>query len=249
MSAAFPLSKPFVDVGIFTNRGDEMRSFYADVLGLVATDTLVVEDGYVLHRFDAHGSSLKLNILDEPLAPRDTNYRRVVWPEAGRTEVERVVDPDGNEIERVPMGHRDVTQLGIVWRVPTLDVAAAFAGGALGADRLAPDRYRVGQTILCVEVDPATRRAGALESLGFTYTTLHVTDTVATHARLVAHGCAEAIPPTPFGDITTYSFVRDPVGGSIEISRRADLVGAAAEARPTGPGMPVDQVRAVRRQP
>ena len=249
MSAAFPLSKPFVDVGIFTNRGAEMRSFYENVLGLAPTDTLVIEDGYLLHRFDAHGSSLKLNALDELLPPRRTNYRRVVWPEAGRTDVERVTDPDGNVIERVPMGHRDITQLGIVMQVPTLDVAAAFADDALGADRLASDRYRIGETVLCIEVDPATHRAGALEALGFTYITLHVTDTVATHERLIGHGCTEAIPPTPFGDITTYSFVRDPVGGWIEISRRADLVGGADETRPSGPGMPADQVRAVRRRP
>lgn len=246
---AFALSKPFVDIGIFTTRGEEMRAFYGDELGLATMDSLDIEPGYVLHRFDARGSALKLNVVDTELAPRRTCHRRIVWPEHGRTHVERVQDPDGNEIDRVPMGHLDVTQVGIVYAMPSLAVAESFAMDALGAEQLAPDRYRVGATVLLVEIDPAAERSGALEALGFTYTTLHVTDTVATHAHLVAHGCTEAIPPTPFGDITTYSFVRDPVGNWIEISRRADLAGAPAIPLPAGAGMAADEVRAVRRRP
>ena len=249
MPAAFALSKPFVDIGIFTNRGDDMRAFYGDVLGLAAMDALVVEDGYVLHRFDARGSALKLNVLDRPLGPRRTNFVRVLWPEPGRTTVERIVDPDGNEIDRVPMGHLGISQVGIVWRMPSPTAVETFAAGALGARAEAPDRYRFGETVLCFEVDATSRRTGALEALGFTYATIHVTDTVAAHAHLVAHGCDEAIPPTPFGDITTYSFVRDPAGNWIEVSRRADLAGAPATPLPAGAGMAPDEVRAVRRRP
>ncbi len=246
---AFALSKPFVDIGLFTNRGAAMRSFYAEVLGLAVMDDLDIEPGYVLHRFDARGSALKLNVLDDPLPARRTNLTRMVWPEEGRTAVERVLDPDGNVVERVPMGHLDVTQAGIVARLPSLAAVESFASGALGAERLADDRYRLGNTTLLFEVDPAVPRTGPLESTGFTYTTVHVTDTVAAHAHLVANGCTEAIPPTPFGDITTYSFVRDPAGNWIEISRRADLAGAPAAPLPDGAGMSAEDVRAVRRRP
>lgn len=247
--SAFALSKPFVDIGLFTNRGDEMCAFYGEVLGLPALDTIEIEPGYVLHRLDAHGSALKLNVLSEPLPPRRTNHDRFLWPDPTCTDVERLVDPDGNRIERVPVGHLDVDQVGIVSRVPSLDVAEAFAVGALGAAPLGGGRYRFGRTVLLFEIDPSPVRSGALESLGFTYTTLHVTDTVAVHQHLLASGCAEAIPPTPFGDITTYSFVRDPTGNWIEISRRADLAGAPATPLPPGAGMAPDAVRAVRRQP
>jgi lactoylglutathione lyase len=229
--SAFALSKPFIDIGLFTNRGEEMRRFYGDVLGLDALDVLTIEPGYELHRYDANGSALKLNVLDAPLVARNTGYSRFLWPDPRCRKVERIEDPDGNEVERVPPGHLDVEQVGIVYRVPSLSIVAAFAGGALGAHRLAEDRFRVGQTVLIFEVDPGAGRSGALEALGFTYTTLHVTDTVSVHAHLVEHGCTEAIPPTAFESITTYSFVRDPTGNWIEISQRADLAGPSAIRR------------------
>lgn len=245
---AFALSKPFVDIGLFTNRGAAMRAFYGEVLGLAVMDDLDIEPGYVLHRFDARGSALKLNVLDDPLPAHRTNLVRIVWPEEGRTSVEEVRDPDGNVIERVPMGHLDVTQAGIVACLPSLDAVERFAVGALGAERLADDRFRLGNTTLLFEVDEAAPRTGPLEAQGFTYTTVHVADTVAAHEHLIAHGCTEAIPPTPFGDITTYSFVRDPAGNWIEISRRADLAGAPATPLAEGAGMSAEDVRAVRRR-
>ncbi len=247
--SAFALSKPYVDVGLFTNRGDELRAFYGEVLRLPALDSIDIEPGYALHRYDAHGSALKLNVLEAPLPPRSSCYVRMVWPDPRCERVERLVDPDGNEVERVPPGHLDVDQVGIVYRVPSLDVAASFAGGALGATRLGADRFRFGRTVLLFEVDPDTAPAGALESLGFTYTTLHVTDTVAVHERLIGRGCRAAIPPTPFGEITTYSFVRDPTGNWIEISQRADLAGVPTSPLPVGAGMSQDEVRAIRRRP
>lgn len=247
--AAFALSKPFVDIGLFTNRGDAMRAFYGEVMGLAPLDTVPIEPGYVLHRYDAHGSALKLNVLDEPLPPRNTCYVRMLWPDPTCRSVERLEDPDGNEVERVPPGHLDVEQVGIVYRVPSLASAASFAAGALGAEQLAADRFRFGQTVLIFEVDPDLTRAGALEALGFTYTTLHVTDTVAAHRYLVEHGCTEAIPPTPFESITTYSFARDPTGNWIEISQRADLTGAPTRPATLGAGLAQDEVRAIRRRP
>lgn len=246
---AFALSKPFVDIGLFTNRADAMRRFYGDVMGLDALDTITIEPGYVLHRYDAHGSALKLNVLDAPLMARNTGYARLLWPDPACRAVERLEDPDGNEVERVPPGHLDVEQVGIVYRVPSLATAEAFAGVALGADRLAEDRFRLGRTVLIFEVDPSATRSGALEALGFTYVTLHVTDTVGVHAQLVENGCTEAIPPTPFESITTYSFVRDPIGNWIEISQRADLTEAPLVPLPFGRGLDQDEVRTIRRRP
>jgi catechol 2,3-dioxygenase-like lactoylglutathione lyase family enzyme len=218
-------------------------------MGLPVIDTLPIEPGYVLHRFDAHGSALKLNVLATPLPARRTGYVRIVWPDPTCRRPERLEDPDGNAVERVPPGHLDIEQVGIVYRVPSLASATAFASEALGAEQLAADRFRLGQTVLIFEVDPNTARSGALEALGFTYTTLHVTDTVAVHTHLVSHGCAEAIPPTPFESITTYSFVRDPTGNWIEVSQRADLTGTPSVPLAVGSGLTQDEVRAIRRNP
>lgn len=247
--SAFALSKPFVDVGLFTDDGGPAAAFYGDVLGLPALDTVPIEPGYTLYRYDAHGSALKLNVLDSPLPARRTCYSRMVWPEPGRRHTSSIEDPDGNVVELVPPGHLDIDQVGIVYRVPSPEAAHAFAVHALGARPLGPGRFRLGGTVLLFEIDPDAPRAGALESHGFTYITLHVTDTVAVHAWLVAHGCLEAIPPTPFEAITTYSFVRDPFGGWIEISQRADLAGGAPTPVVRGPHLHQDDVRAIRRRP
>jgi hypothetical protein len=243
---AFVLSKPFIDVGLFTNAGDAMRSFYSDEIGLPFIDNLQMEPGYLLSRYNANGSALKINEVDTPLPARATHYVRMLWPEPGLSAPRQLHDPDGNELELVPRGHLDIDQLGIVYRVPSLSVAADFAERALGAERLGEGRYRFGRTVLLFEVAPTPNRAGPLEALGFTYTTLHVMDVVSAHAHLIANGCAEAIPPTPYHGITTYSFARDAVGNWIEISQRADLTGSVAQV--DGPVLSQAEVIAIRRR-
>lgn len=243
---AFALSKPFIDIGLFTNAGDAMRAFYGEELGLPLIDAVPIEPGYLLHRYNANGSALKINVLDAPLPVRSTHYVRMLWPEPGLLRPRQQQDPDGNTVERVPHGHLDVTQVGIVYRVPSLAVAAQFAERALGAEKLGEGRYRFGASVLLFEVVSTPERAGPLEALGFTYTTLHVMDVLGTHAHLVANGCAEAIPPTPFHGITTYSFARDPVGNWIEISQRADLAGSMAQVE--GPVLSQAEIGAIRRR-
>jgi lactoylglutathione lyase len=245
--SAFELSKNYIDVGLFTNAGDSMQQFYGEQLGLKLIDSLILEDGYCLHRYNANGSALKLNVLDVPLRTMGTNYVRVLLPDKGRSRISALRDPDGVEVELVPPGYLDIHQLGIVYKVPSLAVADTFARGALGAKKLGEGRYQFGETVLLFETAPTLARSGALEAKGFTYTTLHVRDVVRAHAHLVANGCEEAIPPTPFKEITTYSFVRDPMGNWIEISQRADLVGKAAVV--SGPILTLAQVQEIRRRP
>jgi len=244
---AFALSKPYMDVGVFTNRGVEMRDFYSHVIGLSLTDTLEIEEGYRLYRYDARGSALKINDLDEPMGPARTAFRGIIFPMTDLSTSRELEDPDGTLVRLVPNGELDITQLGIVWGVVSLARAEAFAEQALGAERVAAGRYRVGKTTLLFEQDAAAGRSGAMEAVGFTYTTLHVIDVLGTHARLIAAGCEEAIPPTPFGDVTTYSFIRDPFGCWIEVSQRADLAGSLACVE--GPVLGPEEIRAIRQTP
>ncbi|MBW2425060.1 MAG: hypothetical protein JRG86_12470 [Deltaproteobacteria bacterium] len=241
---AFALSKPYMDVGLFTNRGAEMREFYGGEIGLAPIDELDIETGYRLYRFDASGSALKINDLDEPMEPATTCFRRIVLPVADPSQARALEDPDGNAVVLVPMGQMDVTQLGIVWAVASLEQAEDFAERALGAERLAAGRYRVGKTTLIFDEAPEAKRSGAMEAIGFTYTTLHVKDVFGTHAHLLSTGCQEAIPVTPFGEVTTYSFIRDPFGGWFEVSQRADLAGSLA--RVEGPALGQEEIRAIR---
>ena len=124
---AFALSKPYMDVGLFTNRGAEMREFYGGEIGLEPMDALDIEAGYRLYRFDASGSALKINDLDEPMEPSVTGFRRILLPVADPARARALEDPDGNTVLLVPMGEMDVTQLGIGWVVSSLERAEDFA--------------------------------------------------------------------------------------------------------------------------
>lgn len=241
------LSKPFVDVGYFTTQGDRLVAFYADTAGLKRGDTLAIEPGYDLFRFDACGSALKVNSVSGALCGRRTNLGRVTIAAPGISEARELRDPDGNELLLVPPGEQGIDQVGIDWTLPSDDAVHRFAQGGLGAERLARLTYRLGKTVLQFRIDPRAERTGPLEALGFTYTTLHVMDVVSTHGRLIAHGCIEAIPPTAFRGVTAYSFVRDPAGNWIEISQRADLTGKPVDDSLVG--FSVEKVREVRRAP
>ncbi|MGA8642868.1 MAG: hypothetical protein WB650_13270, partial [Candidatus Binatus sp.] len=55
------LAKRFVDVGIFTNRLDEMRAFYSERIRLPYEELLPVGGGVRQYRYGLLGSVLKIN--------------------------------------------------------------------------------------------------------------------------------------------------------------------------------------------
>lgn len=244
---AFELSKPCIDVGYFTNNGAALNAFYANEVALPSGPRLALEEGYDLYRFDVGGSALKVNDLAAPIPRAIVNYVGISIPLEGIENRRQLRDPEGNRIDLVPMGHDGVTQLGISWVLPSETIIRDFAERTLGAEHVSGLTYRFGNTTILFEADPNAPRANALEAQGLSYVTLHVADLPAAHRHLISHGCTEAIPPTPFRDITAYSFVRDPLGGWIEVSQRADLTGKPVD--PTLQGYTLDQVRQIRRQP
>ncbi|HWJ40246.1 MAG TPA: hypothetical protein VNT29_03910, partial [Candidatus Limnocylindrales bacterium] len=64
------LAKRFVDVGIFTNRLDEMRAFYGERIRLPYEELLPVGGGVRQYRYGLLGSVLKINHSRDLLPPR-----------------------------------------------------------------------------------------------------------------------------------------------------------------------------------
>lgn len=244
---AFELSKPCIDVGYFTNNGAALNAFYSNEIALPSGAKLALEQGYDLYRFDVGGSALKVNDLAAPIPRAIVNYARVAIPSRNVETRRELRDPDGNPVDLVPIGHDGITQLGISWVLPSEAVIRDFAEKTLGAEHIGGLNYRFGNTTILFEEDPQARRANALEAQGLSYVTLHVADLPTAHRHLIGNGCTQAIPPTPFRDITAYSFVRDPLGGWIEVSQRADLTGKPVDT--SLQGYSLDQVRQIRRQP
>jgi lactoylglutathione lyase len=218
------LAKPNLDVGFMVNDWDAARAFWADTVGLDYVKFEKLGGGVRQHRFDAHGSVVKVNHSRTPVDPQPTIYRglRVATDVA---EPRLLHDPEGVEIELVPPGHDYVTSIEI--RIATADPAQArrFWADGIGGDEFAPDRYRVGDTIVtCIHepgLAPMTTRGGA----GFRYLTVQIHDVDTEWARLVDLGFGAELAPVSLGDTARVSFVRDPDGGYLEVSERAEVTG------------------------
>jgi lactoylglutathione lyase len=217
-----------------------MRAFYGERLGLEFETMLPLGRGLRQYRFLAHGSVIKLNHSRDPFAPRaQGGYTALAIADAVAKAPEHLFDPDGNTVVRVPLGHDGVRGIGIELGVTDADLFDRFYREALGAEWLAPGRFRLGDTVLSFKADPAARRAAATPAVkiptevvlgmaapGIRYFTIQVRDCNAAHRQLIAAGAPEAMAPINFGALARICFVRDPDGNVIEISQRA------AEGRP-----------------
>jgi predicted enzyme related to lactoylglutathione lyase len=229
------LAKRFIDVGIFTNRIDEMRAFYAEQIRLPYEELLPVGGGVRQYRYGLLGSVLKINHSRDPLPHRIAGGYRMLSISDPRTPMPLTMqDPDGNDLELVPAGQRGVNQIEIHIGVTDEDAFEHFYGDALQAERLAPRRFKLGETVVSFRQDPAAVRAtksasaGAIASMravGMRYITVQVRDCDREHRRLTSMGVSEGAAPMTLGSVARISMIRDPDGNFIEISQRASLTG------------------------
>ncbi|MGH7864993.1 MAG: VOC family protein [Candidatus Binataceae bacterium] len=232
------LAKPCIDVGLFTNRLEEMRAFWGAKLGLPFEEILALGGGAKQHRFGLLGSVLKMNHARDPLPPRIAGgYKKITIADPRTPHSIDMRDPDGNEVELVPSGKRDVRQIEMHLAVTDEAAFGRFYGDALGGERLSPTRFRIGQTIVSFAKDADARRADkappssaqdvvrTMVAVGFRYITIQVRDCGKAYERLQSLGVWEGAPPVTLGEIARIAFVRDPDGNWIEISQRASLTG------------------------
>src|SRR5580658_9039383 len=154
------LAKQSIDVGLFTNQIEEMRAFYGERIRLPYEELLPVGGGVRQYRYGLLGSVLKINHTRDPLAPRIAGGYRMLSISDPRTPMPLAMqDPDGNDLELVPAGQRRVSQIEI--HIGVTDEAAFehFYGDALQAERLAPGRFKLGETLISFRQDAAAGRA------------------------------------------------------------------------------------------
>ena len=232
------LAKRFVDVGIFTNRLDEMRAFYGERIRLPYEELLPVGGGVRQYRYGLLGSVLKINHSRDPLPPRIAGgYRKLSISDPRTPMPMPMQDPDGNDIELVPTGQRGVNQIEI--HIGVTDEAAfeKFYGEAMQAERLGAGRFKLGETILSFQRDAAAVHAAkspsasaadviaSMRAVGMRYITVQVREVDAEHRRFMSMGVWEGAAPVSLGAVARISFIRDPDGNFIEISQRASLTG------------------------
>ena len=71
------IAKDCLDVGLYTDRYDDLRAFYVDRLGLPYEELLKAGRGIHQHRVGLHGSVLKLNDSRDTLADAPTPFVRL----------------------------------------------------------------------------------------------------------------------------------------------------------------------------
>ena len=232
------LAKRFIDVGVFTNRLDEMRAFYGERIRLPYEELLPVGGGVRQYRYGLLGSVLKINHSRDLLPPRIAGGYRMLSISDPRTPMPiPMQDADGNDIQLVPTGQRGVNQIEI--HIGVTDEAAFehFYGDALQAERLSASRFKLGETVISFQRDPAAVRAAispsasaadviaSMRAVGMRYITVQVRDVDAEHRRFMSMGVWEGAAPVSLGAVARISFIRDPDGNFIEISQRASLTG------------------------
>src|SRR5262245_26286258 len=123
-NAAVRLAKQHVDVGLFTNNAEAMLAFWRDEIGLRYDEMLALGGGVQQHRFDMHGSVLKVTAVRDPMpsAP-PCGYRELLIAREGNDAPRTLADPDGNRVTLVPPGGDSVAGIGV--RMAVRDRAAA----------------------------------------------------------------------------------------------------------------------------
>ena len=222
MTASPPawLAKDCLDVGVFTNRLDEMLAFWQQDIGLPFDHMLPLGGGLRQHRHDHQGSVFKLNHARDPLPPRTE----------GTAPTERI-DPDGNRVLLVPPGHDGITQWAIEVATPSREAFLAFYHDALGlpVSGAHPCAVACGRSLILGHIDPALAArtdSADMRRIGYRYTTVQVDKVDRVHSGVLTAGGTEGQPPTTLGKTARISFVRDGCGNWMELSQRASITGS-----------------------
>ncbi len=221
------LAKPRVDIGLATNDLEPMLAFWQGEAQIPFDHLLPVRRGQNQHRHDVLGSVLKINHHADPLpdAP-PSGYLELLVARPGLIEPLSLADPEGNRVCLVPPGHLGISQIGI--RIGVRDLAAhcRFYGEALGLEEIRPGVFRAGETVILLEADPNAPSSAEMRGQGWRYITFQVFKVDQEHARVLAQGGQEAMPPTTLGTTARISMIRDPDGNWIELSQRASITGS-----------------------
>lgn len=226
------LAKQCLDVGVYTDRYDELRAFWEGEAGLPYEELLKAGRGVHQHRFGLpHGSVFKLNSSRDELPGAPTRFPLLTIATDRVSSPTTLADPDGTPVELVPVGHAGVTGIRVDWAATDVDRLRRLLVDGFGATDEGDAGLRVGSTLLRLVEDVDTPAVTTMRARGgLRYLTVQVRDVRAEHARLLELGWSEGTPPIKLGETAFISFVRDPDGSSVEISQRASLTGPLPDA-------------------
>jgi catechol 2,3-dioxygenase-like lactoylglutathione lyase family enzyme len=225
------LSRPKFDVGLLTNRGEQMLDFWTEEIGLPVERTLEPVSGVIQHKLTLHGAVLKLNCVAQPLPARGplSGIRMLLLADSGVDVPQHLRDPDGNQLCFVPPGMAGVDTYGVHLAVSDEAAFHRFYKQVLGLRRVGERTYDFAGATISFAWSPDVIRRQDQVSASFSYLTFQVMDVFEAHDLLHGRGAEEERAPSGSHTTTdsTISFILDPDGNRIEISQRPDLVASA----------------------
>jgi lactoylglutathione lyase len=230
------LAKPHLDIGLFTDDVDAQREFWTHIAGLTSDHQLTLEPGWVQHRFDAHGSVIKVNHLSWALPPRPpSGFAGLAIACPPGTPPWDGVHPGGDRVQLVSPGTAGITGIGITISSPDPARMIEFYRTAMEFELGGPDSLRCGDTLLTVVEGPGGQDTSRTDSdgtswdgligPGFRYITVQVFDADDECATIVGRGGRLVRKPLSFAGVARVACVADPDGNWIEISARTSLTG------------------------
>lgn len=225
-NSAMKLAKQCLDIGLMTSRIAEHSHFWAEVVGLRLDHRLDVGDGREQHRYDIHGSVLKVNHFpDQDLPPASTGGLVGLKISNSRRQLGSLQDPDGNAVTVANQVAGGTADMAVRLRTHDVGRLAHFYVDALGFEPVSASEVRCGRSLLIFEHGERLHFHHALTGLGFRYLTVQIFDADQAHRHVLDRGGREGAPPRNLRDVARFSFVHDPDGNWIELSARASLIG------------------------
>jgi lactoylglutathione lyase len=219
------LAKPRLDLGLFTRRIGAQREFWGGTVGLRLDHELALAPGWVQHRFDAHGSVIKVNHWAEELPTRPPTGYVGLSIVSARPPFEGQ-DADGNAVRTVAAGTQGIERIAIHVRTPDPARMMRFYVHAMEFERIGDRSARAGDTLLQIEEGAGGSETDDFIGIGYRYLTVQIFDADRAMGEICARGGRLAREAVSFKDVARYGFVKDPDGNWIEISARASLIGA-----------------------
>ncbi len=219
------LAKPHLDIGTSVNDWNFARYFWGDVVGLAYETFEKIGGGVRQHRYGIHGTVVKVNHSRRELPTDPTIHRRVRLVHMGVDEPILLHDSEGVEVELIPPGTDDVIGIEVVIATGNAAATERFWVVGLGAEVIGDRRYLLGDSIVQLLEVQGLVGPTARSAAGFRYLTAQVHDVDHEYRRLVSMGFTGDLEPVSLGTTARISFVRDPDGGYVEISQRAEVTG------------------------
>ena len=219
------LARPGLDFGLGTDNDDIVRKFY-EGLGLthLKTDHLMPGQDEVYYMM--HGSWMKFVTSDQPMTQGISGYKTLIIANAAANDVREYEDPDGTKVLIVPVGYRDVEEIGVVMQIGDIAAQEKMLLEGAGAERAASGGIRLGNTVFFLESAASEVQPGPMFARGFQMVTFVVSDIAAAHTGLIdagaRHGlriCGDPVEPGR----CMFSFVQDPNGNWIELVQFSEL--------------------------